>query len=236
MKTPLQRSKQTKLFRPFSSWQITTTLQTSIITSTEFPTVQSQSPQRCPRSTGNLKKSSCLKNFSRQASKSKINWLKRTESTTSSLCWGEIHYKHLKKLMAQPQRLWEKSWQFLEEIRKTPIDGDSETQIPETCLLPSKSKVSNFFWWISITGQRRNRNCCPRQHWTIHIRQNATTPVEIKKSGSLGEWHIWTHCYTPKMRTGAERFGSSWRSTNKHCEPACHRHKSWRTQTNVPQL
>ena len=30
------------------------------------------------------------------------------------------------------------------EICKTPIDGDSETQIPETCLQPSKSEVSSF--------------------------------------------------------------------------------------------
>ena len=56
-----------------------------------------------------------------------------------------MHYKHIKTLLAQPERIWEKAWQFLKEIRKTPIDGDSETQIPEACLQPSKSKFIYFF-------------------------------------------------------------------------------------------
>ena len=41
VKTPLRRSKQTKFCWPFSSWQITTILRTSKITSTEFPNCQS---------------------------------------------------------------------------------------------------------------------------------------------------------------------------------------------------
>ena len=45
VRIPLRRSKQTKLFWPFGSWQITTILRTFIITTTEFPNCQSHSPQ-----------------------------------------------------------------------------------------------------------------------------------------------------------------------------------------------
>ena len=40
-RTPLRRSRQTKFCWPSNSWQITTTLRTFIITSTEFPNCQS---------------------------------------------------------------------------------------------------------------------------------------------------------------------------------------------------
>ena len=65
--------KQTKVCWPFSSWQITTILQVSITILTEFPNGQSHLQQRCPRSTGNLKISSCLKIFSKQPAKSIIS-------------------------------------------------------------------------------------------------------------------------------------------------------------------
>ena len=56
---------------------------------------------------------------------------------------------------------------------------------------PANQKLVDFLDELqSKTGQRRIRNCCPCHHRTLHIRQNATTPEEIKKSGSLGEWHI----------------------------------------------
>ena len=73
VKTPLRPSKQTKIFWPFSSWQRTTNLQISITILTEFPNCQSHSRQRCPRSSENLKSSSCLKIFSKRASKSIIS-------------------------------------------------------------------------------------------------------------------------------------------------------------------
>ena len=114
VKTPLRRLKQTNFCWPFSSWHITTILQFSITTWTKFPECQSHSRQRCPRSTGNLKNSSCLKIFSKRASKSIMSWLKKTESTSSILSWGKTHYKHFKKSMALPERMWEKSWQFFE--------------------------------------------------------------------------------------------------------------------------
>ena len=69
VRTPLQRSKQTKFCRPFSSWQITTILRTFVITSTKFPNCQSHYPQRCPCLTGNLRNLSCLKTDSRRDSK-----------------------------------------------------------------------------------------------------------------------------------------------------------------------
>ena len=63
VRIPLKRLKQTKYCWPFSSWQTTTILQTSIAIITEIPNCQSRSRQRSPRSTGNLKSSSCLKIF-----------------------------------------------------------------------------------------------------------------------------------------------------------------------------
>ena len=95
---------------PFSSWRITTILQTFIKTTTEIPNCQSHSPQQCPR----LRSLSCLKTFSKRASKFIISWLKMTESTASIISWGEMRYKPLKTIMAQPERIWEKSWHFFE--------------------------------------------------------------------------------------------------------------------------
>ena len=69
VRTHLRRSKQTKFCWPCNSWQIRTTLRTFIITSTEFPNCQSYLIQRCPHLTGNLRKLSCLKIYSKRASK-----------------------------------------------------------------------------------------------------------------------------------------------------------------------
>ena len=52
-----------------ANWQTTTILQISITILTKFPNCQSDLRQRCPRSTGNLKSSSCLKIFSKRVSK-----------------------------------------------------------------------------------------------------------------------------------------------------------------------
>ena len=65
----LRRLKQSKSFWPFSSWQITTILQIFLTIITQFPNCQSRSRQRCPRSTGKQRSSSCLKISSRRASK-----------------------------------------------------------------------------------------------------------------------------------------------------------------------
>ena len=45
-----------------------------------------------------------------------------------------MRYKPLKTLMAHPRELGIKSSSFPKEVRKTPIDGISKTQIPETRL------------------------------------------------------------------------------------------------------
>ena len=82
------------------------------------------------------------------------------------------------------------------EVRETPIDGDSETWIPETCIQSSESKVSRLSWRTSKYGQRRSQNSCPCHHRAINIRQNATTREEIRKSGPFGERHIWANCVT----------------------------------------
>ena len=79
---PLRRSRQTKFCWPSNSWQITTILRSFIITSTEFPNCQSHLPQRCQQLTGNLRNLSCLKTFSKRASKFTISSPKMTESIT----------------------------------------------------------------------------------------------------------------------------------------------------------
>ena len=144
-----------------------------------------------------------------------------TKLTTSILSWGGMRYKPLKTTMAHLGRNF---GSFPKEVFKTPIDGNNETQIPEIRLQSSKSKTSRFSRWTSKTVQRRIRNSCPCRHWTVHIRQNATTPEETNKSGSLEEWHVWTICHTPGMGIRAEWFGNPWRATDKHCEPTTHRH------------
>ena len=113
-KTPLRRLRQNIVCRSFSSWQTTTILQISITIITEFPNSQSRLRQRRPRSTGNLKSSSCLKISSKRVSEFIISWLRRAELTTSFPSWGEMDYRHLKTLMDLPERIWEKFWQFFE--------------------------------------------------------------------------------------------------------------------------
>ena len=110
------------------------------------------------------------------------------------------------------------------EVRKIPINGNSKTQIPETLLWPSQPKASRFSRRTPKTGQRRIRNSCPCHHWTIHIRQNATRPEKINKSGPSGEWHVWTNRNTSGSAIRAEWFGSPWRVIDKQCEPTTHKH------------
>ena len=84
-RTPLRRARQAKFCWPSNSWQMTTILQTFIITSTEFPNCQSHLPQRCPHLTGNLRNLICLKIYSKRASKYILSLLRMTESITSIL-------------------------------------------------------------------------------------------------------------------------------------------------------
>ena len=77
---------------------------------------------------GKSEKFQLFEDFFQTSSKFTISWLKMTESTTSTLLWGEMRYRHLKTLMTQPKIVWEKfSLFFPKEVRKTPVDGDSET-------------------------------------------------------------------------------------------------------------
>ena len=101
---PLRRSKRTNYCWPSNNWQRTTYLQTFITTLIDFPSCQSNSPQQCPRSTGNPRILGCLRTFSKGASKFTISWVKMIESTTSTLSWREMLYRHLKTLAAQPER------------------------------------------------------------------------------------------------------------------------------------
>ena len=141
VKKALRRSKQTKFRWPFSSWQTTKTLQTFVKTATEVRNYQSHSPHWCPRLTGNPRSLSCLKIFSKRASKYRVSWLKMTQSTTFILSWRGMRYKLLKKWPNRTE-LGRNPSSCLKETRKTPIDRDSKTQNSETCLQSSKQKVS----------------------------------------------------------------------------------------------
>ena len=127
----LRRSKNTKFCWPFRSWQTITLLHISLTISTELPSCQKRSRQRCPRSTGNMKSLSCWEISCKRVSKITINWLKMTESITSILSWGERRFKHLKTLMANPRESGRNYSSFPKEICETPIDADSETIIPK---------------------------------------------------------------------------------------------------------
>ena len=50
----------------------------------------------------------------------------------------------MKHQWTNPREPGTKTGSFSKEIRKTPIDGDSETEYPETCLQPSESKLVDF--------------------------------------------------------------------------------------------
>ena len=145
VKTLLRRLKQTKFCWLFSSWQIPTSLQISITILMEFPNCWSHSRKRCPRSTGNPKSSSCLKIVSKRASKSIFNWLKRTESTTSILSWGETPYKHLKTLKALPERIWENFWQFVwRKYVKPQSMATAKHKFQKLVLNPANQKLVDF--------------------------------------------------------------------------------------------
>ena len=79
----------------------TTILQTFMTIFVKFLSCQSQSLQQRPRLTGEPRGLSCLKTFSKRASKCTINWLKMTESSTPTLSWWEIRCSHSKTLTAQ---------------------------------------------------------------------------------------------------------------------------------------
>ena len=71
------------------------------------------------------------------------------------------------------------------------MDGNSKTQLPETCFYSSKPKLSRLSWWTSKTDQRRIRNSCSCHHRTVHIRRNAFTPE--KKSINLAHLENGTY-------------------------------------------
>ena len=61
---------------------------------------------------------------------------------------------------------------------------------------PANQKLIDFFGRTPEIGKKCFRSWCPSNHWAIHIRQDASTPAEINKLGSLGERHdeeILTH-------------------------------------------
>ena len=71
---------------------------------------------------------------------------------------------------------------------------------------PANQKLVDFLDELQKLAKKRILNSCSCQHRTIHILQNATTPEEIKKSGPVGEWHIWTDCHTPRKGIRVEWF------------------------------
>ena len=96
----------------------------------------------------------------------------------------------------------------MKEIRKTPLDGDSETQIPETCLQPSRSNLVDFLDEL----QKLVRDAFGiAAHAIIEQFLYAKLPPHLKKiktSGQPGEWHKKTDCHPPRKQIRDERFGS----------------------------
>ena len=67
----------------------------------------------------------------------------------------------------------------MKEIRKTPFDGDSETQLPETCLQPSKSQLVDFLDEL----QKLAKNAFAiAAHAIIEQLIYAKLPPQLKKS------------------------------------------------------
>ena len=234
VKTRLRQLKQTKLCWPFSSWQITTIPKTSLTTLLEFPSCQSHSRQRFPNSTGNLKSSSCLKISSKWAAKSVTSWLKKTESTTSILSWGEMHYKQLKTVMPKPRESGRNPGSFSKEICKTPIDGDSETQIPETCLQPSKSKLVDFLDEL----QRLAKDAFGIAAHAINEQfVYAKMPPHLKKSINQAHSENGTNKQiVTDLETELELIGLESPDELQVLWATYYKHKCWQTQTNLPPL
>ena len=86
----------------------------SITIITEIPNCQSHLRQGCPRSTGKLKSSSGLKIFSRLNIHNQLTEEDRINYFHSLM--RTMHYRHSKTLMALPERIWGKLWQFFEGI------------------------------------------------------------------------------------------------------------------------
>ena len=177
-------SKQTKSYWLFSSWQITTILQTFILKSTEYPNCQNRSWQRCPVSTGKMRSSGCLKIQTRLKLHYQLTEVNRN------------NYFHYLMRGDALQTFKNINGPARESLRELLGVFNSETQIPEIHLQCCKSKVGRFSWLTSKTGQRRTGHGCPCHHRIIHICQNATTPEEINKLGPFGEWHVCINCHT----------------------------------------
>ena len=66
----------------------------------------------------------------------------------------------------------------------------AKTKIPTTSFQSSEPEVECFFERTPEIGKSCVRSCCPSNHRPIHICQDASTPEEVNKPGSLGERHV----------------------------------------------
>ena len=236
VRIPLQRSKQTNFCWPFSSWQVTTILQIFTITSTEFPNCQNRSRQRCLRSTGNLKSLSCLKIYSKRASKFIISWLKMTESITSILSWGGMRYKLKSNNGPTQENLGEILAVFRRKYVKPQSMATAKHKLQKLVINPANQKSVDFLDELQELAKDAFGTAA---HAIIEQFKYAKMPPDLKninKSGKSGEWHIWTECYIPREGIRVEWFGSPRWTTDKYCEPQYCKHNFWQTQTNVPPL
>ena len=118
------------------------------------------------------------------------------------------------------------NWQNLGEILtvfrikyvKPQSMAAAKTQISTDSLQSGDPEVRWFLGRSPEVGRRCFRNWCPTDHWTIHIRQDASTPEEINKPGVLGERYVWTNCDTPRKGIRAKLFESSWWTLDEHCD------------------
>ena len=77
---------------------------------------------------------------------------------------------------------------------KTPANGYSKTQILAIEIQISRPEFEQVLGWTPDFSKRSVQSCCPSKYLPIHNSQDASTPVEIYKTGSFGERHLWRDC------------------------------------------
>ena len=73
-------------------------------------------------------------------------WQRRTESTTSILSWREMHYRHLKTIMALPERIWEimAVFRFRRQYVKPQSMATAKHNFPKLVFKPANQKFVDF--------------------------------------------------------------------------------------------
>ena len=235
VKSPLRQLKQTRFCWPFNNWR-RTIFQPISTTSTESRNCPKPSQRQRPHLTENQRNSNCLKICSKQVWNFTINWQKKTKQTTSTLSCVVMRYKHSRTSQTPTEGFGRKFYCVPQKIRESSVNSYSKTESPTTGLQSSEPEVKWFSQRTPEISERCIRSCRSSDHWTIHIRQNASPPEEINQPGAFGEWHIWTACVTSWKIVWTESFRSFRWAANKYSDATSHTTKLRKIQTNLPSL